>query len=120
MLIPILKSIKEMLDSAVEPTTSVENSKVYVKCAISLIDKVIAINEPLENLLDVVRKNPRLKKVEEEVQYLIDVDASKKLTRISYPGGQELEGDKMIELDGLAMPYSEAVGKQVTKSGRVL
>lgn len=128
IMMSTLESVSEMLGSGIaaapKTTTSPELAvcMTYFKCAKILLDKTIeasVVKPPLSNL-DTMDRDKHLVMVEEpeEVGYVVDVDNGI-LKSVKFPDGKELDRDTMIEINGVAMEYYKAKGKQC-KTGRVL
>lgn len=126
MLKQVLESVSEMMrDGIDEMDLDHGNSmaaQAYFKSAKTLLDKTIQgmAGRAVEDVD--VQKDTKQKTTkplgQDEIQYLVDAPNGK-LAKICYPGGKEVEEGVMVCLDGVAMPYKEAVGKGF-KTGSVL
>ena len=120
MLLQVLQSVSQMLadglkDVPEKPAGDLGILITNIRCAKTLLDKVIEIEE----LKGQPPQRPRSTvPVTEEVGYVVDAPNGV-LKKISFPDGRELAQDAMIEINGVAMEYSKAIG-QKCKTGRVL
>ena len=101
---------------------------IYVNCAKTLLDKTIGgmsteefIPVTVRNFKEELKPKSDKKNVPlgaDDIQYEFIV-LNGKLQRVNLPGGQEIPGDTMLELDGVACEYRQAVGRTF-QNGSVL
>ena len=128
MLKLVLESISDMLEEGLKDTPDKPAGDLgvllaHIKCAKALLDKTIQgmrrdeLDVP--SVQDIPRLEPRKTAPKEgEIQYALEVENGI-LKKVSYPSGEELGAEVMLELDGFAFSYKEAKGRSF-QNGRVL
>lgn len=124
MLLQMLQSIDSMIQEGIDKihdgNTINSEGKAFIKCAKTLLEKVIEIEEIKGGgKIEPLRPRPvTATQSIDETKYVVDVKDGL-LQSIKYSDGMELGPKVMIEINGTAIEYARAKG-QPCKTGRVL